>query len=45
MLTDPVQCNSNSYEYIALVLSQIGLGNGIVRYGGTVRSWTINCLL
>ena len=43
LITDPVFCNPNSYETVARVLRKIGLDNGIVRYGGSVRHWTFVC--
>ena len=43
ILTDPVFCNPNSFEAVASVLRQIGLENGIKRYGGESRHWTCIC--
>ena len=43
VITDPVFCNPNSFESVALVLRQIGIENGITRYGGSRRHWTFIC--
>jgi hypothetical protein len=43
IITDPVFCNSNSFETIARVLRQIGVDNGIYKYNGTKRYWTFIC--
>lgn len=40
IILDPIYANPNSFETIAMVLRQIGLENGIYRYGGTMRHWT-----
>ncbi len=42
-LTEPVFCNPNSIERVASVLRQIGLENGVSRYGGQERHWTFVC--
>lgn len=44
ILTDPVFCNPNSLENVAIVLREIGRENGIFRYGGTKRHWTLVCV-
>lgn len=43
VLTDPVFCNPNSIETVAMVLRKIGSENGIFRYGGNKRYWTFVC--
>ena len=43
VLTDPVFCNPNSCETVAYVLRQIGIENGLTRYGGSCRHWTFIC--
>lgn len=43
IISDPVYCNPNSFETVAYVLRQIGIENGISRYGGKERQWTNIC--
>ncbi|CAC5422228.1 unnamed protein product [Mytilus coruscus] len=42
-ITDPVFCNPNSYDTVAMVLRKIGKDIGIYKYGGQLRHWTFIC--
>ncbi len=43
VVADPVFVDSNSTESVAFVARQIGLGKGILNYGGQDRPWTFLC--